>query len=80
MNKIISIVLVIVGLVFLLAPDYFLSKESENWVISTLYDYHQIVGGIILAGGAYYFYSNNKDVESYEYDTTVSSETASKRS
>ena len=73
MNKIISIVLVIVGLVLLLAPDYVLSNESKNWVISSLYDYHQIIGGIILTAGAYYYYSNNKNVQSYEYDSTVSS-------
>lgn len=74
MNKIISIVLIIVGLVFLLAPDYVLSKESENSVMSVLYNYHQTIGGTILTAGAYYFYSNNKAVESYEYDTTVSSD------
>jgi hypothetical protein len=71
MNKIISIVLVIVGLVLLLAPDYVLSKESENSVIQGLYDYHQIVGGLIL-GGAYYFYSNmNRQTSEIEYDVTT---------
>jgi uncharacterized membrane protein len=71
MNKIISIVVVIVGLVLLLAPDYVLSKESDNSAISILYDYHQIIGGVLLTGGAYYFYSNNKDIQSYEYDVTT---------
>lgn len=73
MNKIISVVLIIVGLVFLLAPDYILSKESENSIISGLYDYHQIVGGILLAVGGYYFYSNgnNNIISTDQYDVTT---------
>lgn len=72
MNKYISVVLIIVGLVILIAPDYVLSKESENSMISGLYDYHQIIGGVLLLGGAYYFYSNNNNnLVSYEYDVTT---------
>jgi uncharacterized membrane protein len=77
MNKIISIVLVIVGLVILLAPDYVLSKESDNSAISVLYDYHQIIGGVLLVGGGYYFYSNNKDI-SNDVTTVSSSESYEK--
>lgn len=70
MNKIISLVLVIVSLVLLLAPDYILSKDSENSVMQALYDYHQIIGGLILAV-AYYLYSNVEHVSSeMEYDVT----------
>lgn len=70
MNKIISLVLVIVSLVLLLAPDYILSKDSENFVIRTLYDYHQIIGGVILAV-AYYLYSNiEHEAIEMEYDVT----------
>lgn len=72
MNKYISVVLIIVGLVILIAPDYVLSKESENSIVSGLYDYHQIIGGILLLVGAYYFYSNsNNNSVSYEYDVTT---------
>jgi hypothetical protein len=72
MNKYISVVLIIVGLVILIAPDYVLSKESENSMISGLYDYHQIIGGVLLLGGAYYFYiNNNNNLVSYEYDVTT---------
>jgi len=72
MNKYISVVLIIVGLVILIAPDYVLSKESENSMISGLYDYHQIIGGVLLLGGVYYFYSNNNNnLVSYEYDVTT---------
>ena len=71
MNKYISVVLIIVGLVILIAPDYVLSKESENSIVSGLYDYHQIIGGVLLLGGAYYFYSNNNNLVSYEYDVTT---------
>lgn len=71
MNKIISIVLVVVGLVLLLAPDYVLSKDSENYVLSGLYDYHQIVGGLFLAI-AYYLYSNiENELLPMEYDVTT---------
>jgi hypothetical protein len=72
MNKYISVVLIIVGLVILIAPDYVLYKESENSMISGLYDYHQIIGGVLLLGGAYYFYiNNNNNLVSYEYDVTT---------
>jgi len=72
MNKYISVVLIIVGLVILIAPDYVLSKESENSIVSGLYDYHQIIGGVLLLGGAYYFYiNNNNNLVSYEYDVTT---------
>ena len=72
MNKYISVVLIIVGLVILIAPDYVLSKESENSIVSGLYDYHQIIGGVLLLGGGYYFYSNsNSNSVSYEYDVTT---------
>lgn len=71
MNKYISVVLIIVGLVILIAPDYILSKESENSMISGLYDYHQIIGGVLLLGGAYSFYNNNNNPVSYEYDVTT---------
>jgi hypothetical protein len=37
-----------------------------------LYDYHQIIGGVLLLGGGYYFYSNsNSNSVSYEYDVTT---------
>lgn len=74
MNKYISVVLIIVGLVILIAPDYVLSRESENSMVSGLYDYHQIIGSILLLGGGYYFYSNsnsNNNSVSYEYDVAT---------
>jgi hypothetical protein len=72
MNKYISVVLIIVGLVILIAPDYVLSKESENSIVLGLYDYHQIIGSVLLLGGGYYFYSNsNNNSVSYEYDVTT---------
>lgn len=73
MNKYTSVILIIVGLVILIAPDYVLSKESENSIISGLYDYHQIIGSILLLGGAYYFYNSNNsnNLVSYEYDVNT---------
>ena len=73
MNKTISYVLVVVSLVLLLAPDYILSKDSNNYIIKTIYNYHQIIAGIMLIV-AYYLYNGNHDIKydisKEEYDIT----------
>lgn len=71
MNKMISYVLVVVSLVLLLAPDYILSKDSNNSIIKTIYNYHQIIAGVILIL-SYYLYNGSikYNISKEGYDTT----------
>ena len=72
MNKMISYVLVGVSLILLLAPDYILSKDSNNSIIKTIYNYHQIIAGIILVL-SYYLYNGSikYNISNEEYDITT---------
>lgn len=75
MNKMISYVLVVLSLLLLLAPDYILQKDSTNSIIKTIYDYHQIIGGLGLML-AYYLY-NGEHYSNEEYDTVTMPSTES---
>ena len=69
MNKIISYILVALSLLLLLAPDYILAKDSTNSIIKTIYDYHQMIGGLGVML-SYYVY-NGTYIPNEEYDTVT---------
>lgn len=58
-QKIISLVLGVLGLVMFIAPEYIINSETENQFLKQLVDYHQLVG-LALVAGAYYIYSQMK--------------------
>lgn len=59
MHQIISVVLFIIGIVLIFAPDYIVSKDTKNENIKMIYEYHQVLGGGCIAL-AYYFYTLQK--------------------
>lgn len=60
--QIASILLAILGLLFLLSPESLFSTDTNNNILQKIHEYHQIIGGILL-GIAYYLYT-------YTYKTT----------
>ena len=67
MNKIINLVLFITGVVLLFAPQYILSKDTENSNLKMIYEYRQILG-VGCIGLAYYFYTLETDDDLYTID------------
>ena len=72
MNKIISLVIAALGLLLIVAPDYLLSKDSTNSVLSSVYNYHQIVGFVLL--GAAYYVHDIMNTELFQQENTTISE------
>jgi hypothetical protein len=59
MHQIISLVLFIIGIVLIFAPDYIVSKDTTNENMKMIYEYRQVLGGGCVAL-AYYFYTLQK--------------------
>ena len=74
--KIGSILLVILGLVILLSPESLFSKDTNNNVLQQIHEYHQIVGGILVAI-AYYIYTQSDTSDFQSTNVSNISETTS---
>jgi uncharacterized membrane protein len=76
--QIASILLAILGLIVLLSPESLFPKDTNNNILQKIHEYHQIVGGILVAI-AYYIYtqSDTSDFQSTNVSNISETETTS---
>jgi hypothetical protein len=75
--QIASMLLAILGFVILFAPESLFPKDTSNNMLEKIHEYHQIIGGILVAI-AYYIYTLSEEPKSDFQSTTENlSETTS---
>ncbi len=65
-----SILLAILGLVILFSPESLITNNNNN-ILQKIQEYHQILGGILLAI-AYYVYTIQSDTSDFQSTTEKS--------
>lgn len=71
-----SLVIAVFGVILVVAKDWILNNESDNYILSCVYKYNYIVGSIFIAAGYYsqnYISNSSVDNEVGELIQTSSS-------
>lgn len=72
MYTIISLGLVILGFVLFFAPEYIISKDTENTNLKFVYEYHQVLG-FLISISSLYFYTDNTTYDNISMSTNLHS-------
>lgn len=64
------IVVTVIGVLLIVSKDTFLSNESENVVLASIYKYNYIIGSLCLAIGYYVYKTRVNKYVSLEYKSS----------